>query len=55
MNNTVIPQSSTAKYLGFHLDSMLIWEQHTAKKAGRCKGKIYVLDHWTNIHHIARW
>jgi hypothetical protein len=32
MNNAVIPQSSTAKYLGLHLDSRLTWKQYIAKK-----------------------
>jgi hypothetical protein len=32
INNTVIPQSPTAKYLGLHLDSRLTWTQHIAKK-----------------------
>jgi hypothetical protein len=32
INNTVIPQSPTAKYLGLHLDSRLTWAQHLAKK-----------------------
>jgi hypothetical protein len=32
INNTVIPQSPTAKYLGLHLDSRLTWTQHLAKK-----------------------
>jgi hypothetical protein len=32
INNTVIPQSPTAKYLGLHLDSRLTWPQHLAKK-----------------------
>jgi hypothetical protein len=32
INNTVIPQSQTAEYLGLHLDSRLTWAQHVAKK-----------------------
>jgi hypothetical protein len=32
INNRVIPQSPTAKYLGLHLDSRLTWAQHLAKK-----------------------
>jgi hypothetical protein len=32
INNTVIPQSSTAKYLGLNLDSRLTWKQHIVKK-----------------------
>jgi hypothetical protein len=32
INNTVLPQSPTAKYLGLHLDSRLTWAQHLAKK-----------------------
>jgi hypothetical protein len=32
INNAVIPQSPTAKYLGLHLDSRLTWAQHLAKK-----------------------
>jgi hypothetical protein len=32
INNTVIPQSPTAKYLGLHLDFRLRWAQHLAKK-----------------------
>jgi hypothetical protein len=32
INNTALPQSSTVKYLGFHLDSRLTWKQHIAKK-----------------------
>jgi hypothetical protein len=35
MNNTVIPQSSTAKYLGLHLDDRLTWKQHIVKKKNR--------------------
>jgi hypothetical protein len=32
INNTVIPQSSTAKYLGLHLGSRRTWKQHIVKK-----------------------
>jgi hypothetical protein len=32
INNTVISQSPTAKYLGLHLDSRLTWTQHIDKK-----------------------
>jgi hypothetical protein len=32
INNTVIPQSPTAKYLGLRLDSRLTWTQHIDKK-----------------------
>jgi hypothetical protein len=32
LNNTALPQSSTVKYLGFHLDSILTRKQHIAKK-----------------------
>jgi hypothetical protein len=32
INNTVIPQSPTAKYLGPHLDSRPMWAQHLGKK-----------------------
>jgi hypothetical protein len=32
IDNTVIPQSPTAKDLGLHLDPRLTWTQHIAKK-----------------------
>jgi hypothetical protein len=32
INNTEIPQSPTAKYLGLHLDSRLTWAQHLTKR-----------------------
>jgi hypothetical protein len=35
INNTVIPQSPIAKYLGLHLNSRLTWAQHLAKKENR--------------------
>jgi hypothetical protein len=56
INNTVIPQSSTAKYLGLHLDFRLTWKQHIVKnkKTDRPKSKRFILDHWTTIHHLAR-
>jgi hypothetical protein len=56
INNTVIPQSPTAKYLGLHLDSRLTWTQHLAKKqkTDRPKSKRLVLDHRNKISRIAR-
>jgi hypothetical protein len=32
INNTIIPQSPTAKYLGLHLVSRLTWHMHTQKE-----------------------
>lgn len=32
LNNTTIPQTTSAKYLGFHLDSKLTWKEHILKK-----------------------
>jgi hypothetical protein len=40
INNTVIPQLPTAKYLGLHLDSRLTWEQHLAKNRKQIDLKI---------------
>jgi hypothetical protein len=40
INNTVILQSPTAKYLGLHLDSRLKWAQHLAKKRKQVDLKI---------------
>jgi hypothetical protein len=48
LNNTALLQSSTVKYLGFHLDSRLTWKQHMPNK----KTKRLILDHWTQIHHV---
>jgi hypothetical protein len=41
INNTMIPHSPTAKFLGLHLDSRLTWAQHLAKekKTDRSKRK----------------
>jgi hypothetical protein len=54
INNTEIPQSPTAKYLGLHLDSRLTWAQHLAKKENRPKSKRLVLGHRKKISCIAR-
>jgi hypothetical protein len=40
INNTVIPQSPTAKYLGLQLDSRLMWTQHITKKRKQIDLKI---------------
>ena len=32
INQTTIPQGSTVKYLGLHLDSKLTWREHITKK-----------------------
>jgi hypothetical protein len=45
LNNTALPQSSTVKHLGFHLDSRLAWKQHIAKE--RKQIDLKVKDHWT--------
>lgn len=34
-NNIEIPKATTAKYLGFHLDSKLNWREHIIKKGSR--------------------
>jgi hypothetical protein len=54
LKNTALPQSSTVKYLGMHLDSRLTWKRHIAKKkkANRLKSKRLILDHRTQIHHV---
>jgi hypothetical protein len=50
INNTVIPQSPTAKYLSLHLDSRLMWAQHLAKKkTDRPKSKTLILEE--NLPH----
>jgi hypothetical protein len=56
INNTVIPQSPTAKYLGLHLDSRLTWAEHLApkKKIDSPKSKRLVLGHRKKISRIAR-
>jgi hypothetical protein len=43
INNTALPQSSTVKYIVFHLDSGLTWKQHIAKK--RKQTDLKVRDH----------
>jgi hypothetical protein len=40
INNAVIPQSSTAKYLGLQLDSRLTWKQHIIKKRKQIDRKV---------------
>jgi hypothetical protein len=45
INNTEIPQSSTVRYLGLHLDSRLTWKQHIAKKRRQIDQKVKDL-HW---------
>jgi hypothetical protein len=40
INNTVIPQSPTAKYLGLHLNSRLTLAQHLAKKRKQIELKV---------------
>jgi hypothetical protein len=37
INNTEIPQSSTVRYLGLHLDSGLTWKQNIVKKKKKKK------------------
>jgi hypothetical protein len=55
INNTVIPQSPTVKYLGLNLDSRLTWPQHLAKKkTDRPKIKRLILGHRKKISRIAR-
>jgi hypothetical protein len=56
INNTVIPQSPTVKYLGLHLDFRLMWAQHlaTKKKTDRPKSKRLILGHRKKISRIAR-
>jgi hypothetical protein len=49
INNTIIPQSPTAKYLGLHLDSRPTWAQHLAKKENRPKSKRVILGHRKKI------
>jgi predicted esterase YcpF (UPF0227 family) len=44
INNTVIPQSPTAIYLGLHSDSRLTWTQHINKKKKEKKTDINVKD-----------
>jgi hypothetical protein len=55
INNTGIPQSPIAKYLGLHLDSRITWAQHIAKKRKhRPKSKRLMLGHQKKISCIAR-
>jgi hypothetical protein len=55
INNTVIPQSPTAKYLGLQLDSRLTWTQHIEKREQiRPKSKRIPLDHRKKTSRIAR-
>jgi hypothetical protein len=51
INNTVIPQSPTAKYLGLHLDSRLTWAQHLAKKRKQIDLKVKDLYWEENLPH----
>jgi hypothetical protein len=40
LNNIAILQSSTVKYIGFHLDSRLTWKQQIAKKGKQIDLKV---------------
>jgi hypothetical protein len=40
INNTIIPQSPTAKYLGLHLDSRLTWTQQIDKNRKQVNLKV---------------
>jgi hypothetical protein len=51
LNNTALSQSSTVKYLGFHLDSRLKWKQHIEKKKKRKQIDLKVKDLYWIIGH----
>lgn len=44
LNNTELPESSTTKYLGIHLDKRLTWKQHIIKKRKQIDIKVKELN-----------
>uniref|UniRef100_A0A6M2DG86 Putative rna-directed dna polymerase from mobile element jockey n=1 Tax=Xenopsylla cheopis TaxID=163159 RepID=A0A6M2DG86_XENCH len=44
LNGIEIPRNNSVKYLGFHLDQKLNWNQHISKKISQVKLKVKELD-----------